>query len=59
VELSKKIGAVESEKIMVEAKVLISDIEKFLETNPYLIIADKETAEIPHSRYITGDSDAM
>ena len=59
VELSKKIGAVEHEKIMVEAKVLISEIEKFLETNPYLIIADKETAEIPHSRYITGDSDAM
>ena len=44
---------------MVDAKVLISEIEKFLETNPYLIIADKETAEIPHSRYITGDSDAM
>ena len=59
VELSKKIGAVEHEKIMVEAKVLISEIEKFLETNPYLILADKETAEIPHSRYITGDSDAM
>ena len=59
VELSKKIGAVEHEKIMLEAKVLISDIEKFLETNPYLILADKENAEIPHSRYITGDSDAM
>ena len=59
VELSKKIGAVEHEKIILEAKVLISEIEKFLETNPYLIIADKETAEIPHSRYITGDSDAM
>jgi len=59
VELSKKIGATEHKKIMLEAKVLISDIEKFLETNPYLIIADKETAEIPHSRYITGDSDAM
>ena len=59
VELSKKIGEVEHEKIMLEAKALISEIEKFLETNPYLIIADKETAEIPHSRYITGDSDAM
>jgi hypothetical protein len=59
VELSEKIGAVEHEKIMLEAKILISEIEKFLETNPYLILADKETAEIPHSRYITGDSDAM
>ena len=59
VELSKKIGAVEHEKIMFEAKVLISEIEKFLETNPYLILAGKENAEIPHSRYITGDSDAM
>ena len=59
VELSKKIGAVEHEKIMLEAKVLISEIEKFLKTNPYLILADKENAEIPHSRYITGDSDAM
>jgi hypothetical protein len=59
VELSKKIGEVKHEKIMFEAKVLISEIEKFLETNPYLILADKETAEIPHSRYITGDSDAM
>ena len=58
-ELSKKIGAVEHEKIMLEAKVLISEIEKFLKTNPYLILADKENAEIPHSRYITGDSDAM
>jgi len=59
VELSKKIGAVEHEKIILEAKVLISEIEKFLETNPYLILAGKENAEIPHSRYITGDSDAM
>ena len=59
VELSKKIGEVKHEKIMFEAKVLISEIEKFLETNPYLILADKENAEIPHSRYITGDSDAM
>jgi hypothetical protein len=58
-ELSQKIGEVEHEKIMLEAKVLISEIEKFLETNPYLILAGKETAEIPHSRYITGDSDAM
>ena len=59
VELSEKIGAVEHEKIMLEAKILISEIEKFLETNPHLILADKENAEIPHSRYITGDSDAM
>ena len=59
VELSQKIGAVEHEKIMLEAKILISEIEKFLETNPHLILADKENAEIPHSRYITGDSDAM
>jgi hypothetical protein len=28
-------------------------------TNPYLVQADKETANIPHSRYITGDTDAM
>jgi hypothetical protein len=59
VKLSKKIGAVEHEKIMLEAKVLISEIEKFLETNPFLILAHKENAEIPHSRYLTGDSDAM
>jgi hypothetical protein len=44
---------------MAESKVLISDIEKFLMTNSYLVLADKESAEIPHSRYVTGDSDAM
>ena len=59
VELSKKIGEIESEIILTESKVLIGDIEKFLGTNPYLVLADKENAEIPHSRYITGDSDAM
>ncbi len=59
VEISKKIGEVESEIIMTESKVLISDIEKFLMTKPYLVLADKENAEIPHSRYVTGDSDAM
>ena len=59
VKLSKKIGEIESETILTESKVLISDIEKFLRTKPYLVLADKETAEIPHSRYITGDSDAM
>lgn len=59
VELSKKIGEVESETILTESKVLISDIEKFLKTKPYLVLADKENAEIPHSRYLTGDSDAM
>ena len=59
VELSKKIGEVESEKIMAESKVLISDIEKLLVTDPYLLLADEENAKIPHARYITGDSDAM
>jgi len=59
VEISKKIGEVEPEKIMTKARVLISDIEKFLETNPYLILSNKENAAIPHSRYLTGDSDAM
>ena len=59
VELSKKIGAAGSKKIMADSKVLISDIENFLATNPYLVLADKETAEIPHALYITGDSDAM
>ena len=58
-ELSKKIGEIESEIILTESKVLISDIEKFLKTNPYLILANKESSNIPHSRYITGDSDAM
>ena len=46
-ELSKKIGQVGSEKIMNDSKVLISDIEKFLTTDSYLILADKETVEIP------------
>ena len=59
VKLSKKIGEIESEIILTESKVLISDIEKFLKTNPYLMLADKESSKIPHSRYITGDSDAM
>ena len=59
VELSKKIGEVSSEKIMTDAKVLIGDIEKFLATDPYLVLAGKENAEVPHARYITGDSDAM
>ena len=54
-----KIGEIESEIILTESKVLISDIEKFLKTNPYLILANKESSNIPHSRYITGDSDAM
>ena len=58
-DLSKKIGAVGSEKIMTDSKVLIGDIEKFLATDPYLVLADKENSAIPHSRYITGDSDAM
>jgi hypothetical protein len=44
---------------MGDAKVLISDVEKFLATAPYLVLAHKETAEVPHARYITGDSDAM
>ena len=59
VELSKKIGEVGSEEIMTDSKVLISDIEKFLATDPYLVLADKENAEVPAARYITGDSDAM
>ena len=59
VKLSKKIGEIESETILTESKVLIRDIEKFLRTKPYLVLADKEKAEVPHSRYITGDSDAM
>ena len=59
VSIFKKIGTVESEKIMTDSKALISDIEKFLATDAYLVLADKENAEIPHSRYITGDSDAM
>jgi len=59
VKIFKKIGAVESEQVMSESKVLISDIEKFLTTDAYLVLAGKENAEIPHSRYITGDSDAM
>jgi hypothetical protein len=59
VNIFKKIGEVESEEIMTDSKVLIGDIEKFLATNPYLVLADKETAKIPHSRYITGDTDAM
>ena len=46
-ELSKKIGQIGSEKIMNDSKVLISDIEKFLTTDSYLILADKETVEIP------------
>ena len=58
-ELFKKIGEVESEKLMADLKVLIRDVEKFLETDPYLVLAHKETAEVPHARYITGDSDAM
>jgi hypothetical protein len=59
VELFKKIGEVDSEKIMNDSKTLIRNIENFLETNPYLLLAYKETTKIPHSRYITGDSDAM
>ena len=59
VSLFKKIGTVESEKIMTDSKALINDIEKFLAADAYLVLADKENAEIPHSRYITGDSDAM
>ena len=59
VELSKKIGEVESEKLITDLKVLTRDVEKFLATAPYLVLADKETAEVPHARYITGDSDAM
>jgi len=59
VELSKKIGEVGAEKFMTDSKVLISDIEKFLATDPYLVQADKENSEIPSSRYITGNSDAM
>jgi len=58
-ELFKKIGEVESEKLMTDLKVLIRDVEKFLATDPYLVLAHKETAEVPHARYITGDSDAM
>ncbi|HJN99380.1 MAG TPA: hypothetical protein QGF86_00810 [Nitrospinaceae bacterium] len=57
--VSKKIGEVESDAILADAKTLISDIEKFLATDPYLILAEKESAEVPHARYITGDSDAM
>ncbi len=59
VNVSKKIGEVESDTIMEDAKSLIKDIETFLATNPYLVLAEKESAEVPHARYITGDSDAM
>ena len=57
--ISKKIGEVQSEKIMADLKVLIRDIDKFLSTDQYLLQAAKENKEVPHSRYITGDSDAM
>ena len=59
VELSKKIGEVGAKKFITDSKVLISDIEKLLATDPYLVLADKENSEIPSSRYITGNSDAM
>ena len=59
VELSQKIGKVESEKIMAESKILISIIEKFLATDPYLVLADKENSAIPHALFITGNSDDM
>ena len=59
VELSQKIGKVESEKIMAESKILISIIEKFLAADPYLVLADKENSAIPHALFITGNSDDM
>ena len=59
VELSKKIGEVGAEKFLTDSKVLISDIEKFIATDSYLVQADKENSEIPSSRYLTGNSDAM
>jgi len=59
VELSKKIGETDSKKLMTDSKVLIRDVEEFLATAPYLVRAHKETEEVPHARYITGDSDAM
>jgi hypothetical protein len=59
VNIFKRIGAAGAEKIMTDSKALIDDIEKFLTTNPYLVLAYKETAKIPHSRYITGETDAM
>jgi len=57
--LSEKMGEVESDKILDDAKVLISEIEKFHTTNSYLKQADYEHKQVPHARFITGDSDAM
>ena len=59
VELSQKIGEVGSEKVLAESKVLISIIEKFLATDPYLVLAGKENSEIPHALFLTGNSDDM
>ena len=59
VALAQKIGEIESDVILADAKVLISDIEKYIATTPYIIQALRENGEVPHARYITGDSDAM
>ena len=57
--LFQKIGKAQSNIILEEAKTLISDIEKFHTTNPYLKQSEYEDSQIPHSTYITGTSDAM
>lgn len=59
VALSDKIGKVEPDSILNEAKSLIDDIEKFRATNPYLKQADYENSQVPHARFITSNSDAM
>ena len=59
VSLSKNMGELGSDKTLETAKTLIVDMEAFRTTNPYMIQADHEALQIPHARFITGDSDAM
>jgi hypothetical protein len=57
--LSDNMGKSEGRVILEKAKTLISELEKFQTTDPFLVQAHSETMEIPHARFITGNSDAM
>jgi hypothetical protein len=57
--LSDNMGKSEGGVILEKAKTLISELEKFETTNSYLVQAHAETMEVPHARFITGNSDAM
>ena len=46
-------------KMLAETKALVADIDQFHTTDPYMIQADHENDQVPHSSALSNDADEM